>query len=95
MFFESPKREAVMLFSIATAVLVRRMMQLLVRREYGKGFGIPKNITACRIFSMVRNTSVRLDRDGGRVYLDGPAAEKRQLKAFLSILGIDPSDLIG
>jgi transposase len=94
-FFESPKREAVMLFSIATAVLVRRMMQLLVRREYGKGFGIPRDVTAYRMFCMIRNTSVRLDRDAGRVYLDGPAAEKRQLKAFLSILGIDPSDLIG
>ncbi len=41
-FFESPKRETVMLFSIVIAVLVRRMMQLLTRKEYGKGFGVPQ-----------------------------------------------------
>jgi hypothetical protein len=94
-FFESPKREAVMLFSIAIAVLVRRMMQLLTRKEYGKGFGIPRNITAYRMFGMIRNTSVRLNRIEERIYLDGPVAEKQQLKVFLRILGMDPSDLIG
>ena len=94
-FFESPKREAVMLFSIAIAVLVRRIMQSLTRKEYGKGFGIPKNITAYRMFGMIRNTSVRLNRIEERIYLDGPAAEKQQLKVFLRILGMNPSDLIG
>jgi len=71
------------------------MMQLLVRREYGKGFGIPGDVTAYCIFCMVRNTSFCLARDAGRVHLDGPASEKRQMKAFLNILDIDLSDLIG
>jgi hypothetical protein len=52
-------------------------------------------MTAYRMFCMVQNTSVRLDRDAGRMYFDGPSAEKDDLKTFLSILGIEPSELVG
>ena len=47
------------------------------------------------MFCMMQNTSVRLDRDAERMYLDGPASEKKFLKDLLRILDIDPSDLIG
>ena len=94
-FFESPKRETVMLFLISLAVLIRRLMQHLLRAEYGKGFGIPRNITAYGAFSMIQNTSVRMDRISRRIYLDGPQEEKQAVRDFARILNIDPVRLVG
>ena len=94
-FFETPERENVMLFLISLAVLIRRIMQILLREEYGKGFGIPKDITTYRMFRMVQNTTVRFDRCAERIYLDGPSEEKNWVKIFSQILDIDPSRLIG
>ena len=94
-FFESPKREESMVFLISLAVLIRRVMQLLLRAQYGKGYGVRKDVTANSVFCSLQNTQVRMDRKKGRLYLDGPQEEERAMRAYLNILDIDPVELIG
>ena len=74
---------------------VRNVVKMRLRSEYGKGFGIPRNMTAERMFMLVMNVFVRYDRAGGRLYLEGAPKDRERAMSFIDALGIDPATLLG
>lgn len=94
-FFQNPGREAAMLFLLAVGVLVRRVIMMRLRREYGKGFGIPRNITSARFFLLMQNVDVTLDPNGSSLRLEGSDEDRAIALSFIDALGIDPTSLLG
>lgn len=94
-FFQNPDREAVMLFLLAVGALVRRVIMIRLRQEYGKGFGIPRNMTSARFFLMVQNVDVTLGPDGSSLRLEGSDDDRAMALSFIDSLGIDPTGLLG
>jgi len=94
-FFQNPEREAVMMFIIALAALIRNVIKMRLRSEHGKGIGIPPNITAERMFLLVQNVLVKYDREGNRIYMGGSPGDKKRALAFMDALRIDPTTLLG
>lgn len=93
-FLEKPSREAVMLFLMSSAALVRFTVKMLLRNEYGKGFGIPKNITAQRLYLLMQNVHVDYDRPTGRLRLTGSPGDRAEAMSYIRALGIDPVHLL-
>ena len=93
-FLESPSREAVMLFLMSTAALVRSVIRLRLDREYGKGLGIPKRITAHRMYTLLQNVDVDFDRGSGRLRLTGSPEDRETAMRFMRALEVDPLTLI-
>ncbi len=93
-FLESPSREAVMLFLMSTAALVRSVIRLRLDREYGRGLGIPKRITAHRMYTLLQNVDVDFDRGSGRLRLTGSPEDRETAMRFMRALEVDPLTLI-
>ena len=94
-FFQNPDREAVMLFLLTVGILVRRVMMLRLRSEYGRGFGIPQNITSARFLALVQNVDVSLDPSGTTLRLEGSDEDRATALRLIDALGIDPTGLLG
>lgn len=94
-FFQNPGREAVMLFLLAVGVLVRRVIMIRLRRQYGKGFGIPKSITSARFFLLMQNVDVTLDPNGSSLRLEGSDEDRAAALSFIDALDVDPTSLLG
>lgn len=94
-FFQNPDREAVMLFLLTVGAMVRRVLMIRLRREYGKGFGIPENITSAGFFAMVQNVDVTLGPDGRSLRLEGSDDDRATALSLIDALGIDPTGLLG
>jgi len=94
-FFQNPERESVMIFIIALAALVRSIVKMRLRSERSRDLGIRPNMTAERMFLLTQNVSVRCDRAGGRIYLDGTPGNRERVLRFIDALGIDPDTLLG
>jgi len=93
-YFQNPQREAVMIFIIALAALVRSVMKIRLRSCH-KEFAIPGNITAERMFLLIQNVSVRYRRAEGRLYLDGTPNDRQRTLSFIDAIGVDTSTLLG
>ena len=93
-FLESPSREAVMLFLMSVAAMVRFVVKLRLRRECGKGLGIPKGITAHRMYTLVQNVDVDFERGSGRIRLTGSPEDREMAMRFIGALGVEPTTLI-
>jgi transposase len=94
-FFQNPQREAVMIFIIALAALVRSVVKMRLRSERGKEFGVPRNITTERMLLLTQNVRVKYDRTNGRIYLDGSPKDRERALSFADALDIDPVALLG
>ena len=93
-FLESPSREAAMLFLMSVAALVRYVIRHRLGREYGRGLGIPKRITAHRMYTLLQNVDVDFDRGSGRLRLAGSPEDREAAMRYIQALAVDPSTLI-
>jgi transposase len=93
-YLETPSRECVMLFLISLAAMVRFCIKHTLRQEYGKGYGIPKGITAQRMYLTLQNVTVDYDRPTGRIRLTGNPDDRHEAMGYIRALGIDPVELI-
>jgi hypothetical protein len=94
-FFQSPVHENAMLFVITVAVLIRGMIRLMLRRGSDTHMGIPGDITAMRAFKNLRNVEINLNRETGRVRLDGPEDRRTLFRTYLDVFGLEVGDLLG
>lgn len=94
-FFQNPDRESAMLFLLAVAALVRAAIKLLLRRQCGRGHGIPKDITSRRVFLLLRNVDLTLDRASDRMYFEGSETDRAFALSVVDALELDPASLLG
>ena len=94
-FLQTNRRVEALLFMIVIAVMVRRIIQLLLKRNRTRGSPVPKGVTAKRFFFLTSNMFVEVDRSDGMVVLDGSDDDCDMLEAACVALSLDPSKLLG
>ncbi|MBO4568882.1 MAG: hypothetical protein J5674_02755, partial [Candidatus Methanomethylophilaceae archaeon] len=77
-----------MLFLMSVAALVRYVIRYRLGKEYGRGLGIPKGITAHRMYTLFQNVDVDFDRESGRLRLAGSPEDREAAMRFIRALAV-------